>query len=126
MAAHPSEPAQHVRHVRAEYPPVGVALIDDHVVQAAEEAVPARVLRQQRVVQHVRRGEQIASVRAGPRPVCPRRVSVDHGSAHATQVKGVHESELVGRQRPGWRYVQRGTAIQDRSQGRQQVSERFP
>ena len=62
MRDDPAQPAQHLRHVRAEHPAVAVALVDHHVAQPAEEPRPAGVPGQQRPVQHVRGGQQVAGV----------------------------------------------------------------
>ena len=40
--ADPAQPAQHLGHVRAEHPPVGVALVDHDEAQRPEERRPAR------------------------------------------------------------------------------------
>ncbi len=125
MRGDAAEPAQDLGHVRPEDTAVGVALVDDHEREPPEEAVPARVPRQQRVVQHVRRGEQVACVRPGPGSVGGRRVAVHHGGADARDAERGHHPQLVGAQRPGGRQVQRGAAVQDPGQRGQQVAERL-
>ena len=52
--ADPPEPTQHVGDVRAEYAAVGVDFVDHHEAQVLEELRPLGVVRQDRLVQHVR------------------------------------------------------------------------
>ena len=125
MRTDPAEPAQDLGHVRPEHAAVGVALVHDHAGQAPEEAVPAGVPRQQRMVQHVRGGEQVARVRPGPGPLAVRRVTVDHGRADARHAERGQHAQLVGGQRPGRRQVQHGAAVQHAGQRRQQIAERL-
>ena len=70
------EPAQHVREVRAEDAPVGVQLVDDHVAEVREEARPARVVREDAGVEHVRVGEEHAAPLPGRAARVPRGVAV--------------------------------------------------
>jgi hypothetical protein len=121
----PAEPAQDLGHVRSEHTAVGVALIDDYERKPPEEAIPAGVPRQQRVVQHVRRGEQVVRVRPGPGSVGEGGIAVHDGGTDARDGQRGHHPQLVGGQRPGRRQVQRGAAVQDPGQGRQEVAERL-
>ena len=57
QAADPPQPSQDVGHIASEHSPVGVHIVDDHVVQVTEEVRPAIVLREDPQVQHVRIGE---------------------------------------------------------------------
>ena len=125
MRHHPAQPAEHLGHVRAEDAPVAVALVNDHETQSAEETGPACVPRQQRAVQHVRRGEQVPGVGAGPVPFGSGRVAVQGGGLHAGQAQGPDRGELVGREGLGGRDIEHSVACQHRRQGRQQVSERL-
>ena len=72
----PLQPPQHVGHVRAEHPAVGVGLVDDHAAQVGEEVSPALVVRQHRHVEHVRVGEHQVRAAPDPRAIVPRRVAV--------------------------------------------------
>ena len=120
------QPAQHLGHVRAEYSPVGVALIHDDVAQAAEKPVPPRMPGQQRLMQHVRGGQQVIGVRAGPVPRRHGRVPVHHGRADPGQGELTDHPELVRGQGPGRREVERGAALQDPGERGQQIPQRLP
>ncbi len=125
MRHDPAQPAQHVSHVRAEHPAVLVALVDDHVAQPAEEPGPAGVPGKQRLMQHVRRGQQVPGVTAGPVALGPGRVAVERGGLDPGQAQGADRGQLVGGQRLGRRHVQHGLAGQHRGQRGQQVAERL-
>ena len=75
----PPQPPQHERHVRAEDAAVGVCLVDDDELQAAQEAPPRLVPGQDRVVQHVRVGHDPSGVGTGPGALLVGGVAV-HGS----------------------------------------------
>ena len=90
-----------------------------------EEAVPVGMPGQQVVVQHVRRGQQVVGVRAGPDAIGYGSVAVHHGGAHAAQAQRRDQPELVGGQRAGRRDVQRGAALEHGGQRRDQVAERL-
>jgi len=123
VSCHPAQPAQHVRYMGPEDTAVAVALIHDHVLQPPEEAIPPVMARQQHVVQHVGRGEQVAGVRPGPGPLGSRGVPVQDRGAHAGQAKGSHHAQLVGGERPGGREVKAGSARQHAGQRRKQVAD---
>jgi hypothetical protein len=100
----PRQPADHVRQMRAEHPPVGVQLIDDHVLEIREQAGPIRVMRHDSRVKHVGVGQQ------NPGPFPRRTTRIGRGVAiirDGTHLKlGVaHEPPkrlfLVPRQRLG-------------------------
>ena len=73
------QPAQHHRHVRAEHAAAHVGLVDDDERQAEEEVGPARVVGQQRQMEHVRVRHHEVRVRADQRALGARRVAVVHG-----------------------------------------------
>ena len=125
MRHHPAQPPQHVRHVRAEHPPVPVTLVDDHIAKPAEEPRPAVVPGQQRPVQHVRRGQQVPGVAARPVPLGPGRVAVEDGRLHPGQAERPDRPELVRGQRLGRRDVEHGVARQHGAERGQQIAERF-
>ncbi len=52
--AHPFQPPNHVGNIRTEHTPVGVHLVDDDIAQILEKLRPLGVVRQYRLVQHVR------------------------------------------------------------------------
>ena len=58
--AYPPQPAQHARHLRAEHAAIGMRLVNDDVLQMAEELGPQRMVGQDTGVQHVGVGEQHA------------------------------------------------------------------
>ncbi len=53
----PAQPAEDVRHVRAEHPAVDVRLVHDHVAEVLEDVPPAVVVREDSHMEHVRVGE---------------------------------------------------------------------
>ena len=120
-----AQPAQDLGDVRAEDPAVPVALVDDDDPQAAEEAAPAGVVRQQPAVHHVRVGQQVVGVRLGPGPLGQRGVAVVAGGADPAQPEVAHRLELVGGQRLGRREVEHGAAVEHRRQGRREVAGRL-
>ena len=122
---HPAQPPQHVSHVRAEDAAVLVAFVDDHVAQPAEEAGPAGVAGQQGPVQHVRSGQQVPGVAAGPGPLGRRRVPVEGGGLDPRQGQGADRGELVRGQGLGRCDVEHGLAGHHGGERRQQVAERF-
>ena len=83
-----AEPAQDLGDVRAEDAAVAVALVDDHDPQAAEEAAPAVVVRQQPAVDHVRVGQQVVGVGLRPGALRDRGVAVVAGGADAGHARG--------------------------------------
>ena len=122
------EPPQQQGNVRPEQPPVGVALVEHHVAQAAQEGRPAGVLRQQRAVHHVRVAEQPARVAARPVPLGVRSVPVERRGPDIGQPERLDCPQLVGGQRLGRREVQRRRApvVGERRQHRQLVGQRLP
>ncbi len=71
------QPPQHVGQVAAENAAIGVQFVQHHVAQILEQALPARVVRQDARVQHVGIGEHdVARARGWPcarRRACRRR-----------------------------------------------------
>ena len=96
-----AEPAQDLGDVRAEDAAVAVALVDDHDPQAAEEAAPAGVVRQQPAVQHVRVGQQVVGVRLRPGALRDRGVAVVAGGAGRRAGRG-RGPPSAGRRRAPW------------------------
>ena len=74
--ADPPQPAQHLGDVGAEHAAVVVALVDDDVLQRAEELRPPVVRGQQRAVQHVGVGQDVLGVVARPVALLARAVAV--------------------------------------------------
>ena len=121
----PAEPAQHLRHVRAEHPPVSVALVDDDVPQPGQETGPARVPGQQREVQRVRCGDQVRSVCPGPAAPGGRGVAVQGGRADSVQPQRPDRAQLVSGQGLGRREIKRGPALEHRGERGHQIAERL-
>ena len=127
----PSQPTQHRRDVRAEHPAVDVALVDDDVLQRAQEPRPPLVPRQQRMVQEVGVGEHDVGVVADPPPLVGRRVAVVRGRPHPGDRHRLDPGELVGGQRLGRREVdgrrapqpRRGRPLGRRAQHRREVAQ---
>ncbi len=98
----PAQPPQDLGHVRAEHAPVGMALVHHHVAQPAEQPGPVGVPGQQRVVQHVRGGQQVVRVRPGPRPLGVRGIAVHHGGRARRAAPARSPAEAGRRPAPGW------------------------
>ena len=113
MARNPPQPAQHARHLRPEHAPVGVRLVDDHVLQVAEELGPQRVVGQDAGVEHVGVGQQDARLLADAVAGALRRVAVVGGGQRVDDARPRRLDErlplaqLVLRQRLGGVEVQR-------------------
>ncbi len=124
------QPPQDLRDVRAEDAAVAVALVDDHEPQRPQEAGPAVVRREHRVVQHVRVGEQVRRMRAGHVAQLDRGVAVVRRRHDAGDAQVVERAQLVRCQRLGRRDVQRRAAEAPsrtgRRQRRQLIGERLP
>ena len=118
----------------AEDPSVVVTLVDHDVAKRAEEPRPARMTRQQGVMEHVGVGEDVLRVVAGPQAQLGRGVTVVGGAAQAGKVEAQQRGELVLRQRLGGRQVEhartplplRAACGLDGLQPGQQVAERLP
>ena len=115
-----AQPAQDRRDVGAEDTFIGVALVDDDIAQFAQERRPARVARQQRVVQHVRIAQDVVRVLTYPVARLGVRVAVQQARADPRYVQTSETSELVRGQRFRRRQIQRGAGVlADRGQRRQ-------
>ena len=73
---HAAQSAQHVGHVRAEDPAVGVRLVDDDPAESGEEIPPALVVREDAHAQHVGVREDEVRAPADRRAVVSRGVAV--------------------------------------------------
>ena len=126
--AHPPQPAQHLRDVRAEQPAVGVALVDDHVAQPAQERRPPRVRRQDPAVQHVRVGQHPVGVRAHPVALLERGVAVE-GGRRARRAAPARAARAAGRRPAPWSATGRAPAarssVEQRGQRGQLVGQRL-
>ncbi|GAA3299582.1 hypothetical protein GCM10020295_38140 [Streptomyces cinereospinus] len=80
--AQATQAAQYLGDVRAEDAAVGVALVDDDVLQRLQEGGPAGVGRQYAPVQHVGVGQHVRGVLADPLAFLERSVAVVHGRAY--------------------------------------------
>jgi len=123
------EPADHVGDVAAEHAAVGMDLIDHHVAQVLEELRPLGVVRQDRLVQHVRVADHDVAVQADRLARVAGRIAVEGEGLHA-QFAGAVEfqqfGDLVLRQRLGREQVQRlGIALHGRAHHRQRVAQRL-
>ena len=106
QGGHPAQPSQDQCHVRAEDAPVGVRLVDDDELQAAQERPPGLVSGQDPAVEHVRVGHDPPGVRPGPRPLLVGGVPVDGGCTQTGQAQGAEPGELVVGQGLGRAQVQ--------------------
>jgi hypothetical protein len=110
------EPPQDVRDVRAEDAAVGVELVDDDVAQRREEAAPARVVRQDAGVEHVRVGDEEVGAVAELAARGRGRVAVvdagrdARGHRRREREEPVQVAELVLAQRLGGVEEERGAA----------------
>ncbi len=123
------EPAQHVGDVAAEHAAVGVHLIDHHIAQVLEELRPLGVMRQDRLVQHVRVGDHDVAVQADRLARIAWRIAIEGEGFHA-QVAGAVELQQLGHlvlgQRLGREQVQRlGLALHRRADHGQGVAQRL-
>ena len=76
MPADALQPPQDVGEMTAEDAAIRVQLVDDHVAQVLEELRPARVMREDPGVHHVRIGEHDVRLPANGAPRIRRRVAV--------------------------------------------------
>ena len=106
QGAHPSQPSEHMGDVGAEDSAVGMAFVDDHVSQPAQEGGPPVVSRQDAVMQHVGVGQHPVAVRADPVPLVRWGVAVVGARPHAGRSKGVQPAQLITGQRLGRRQVE--------------------
>ena len=81
--------------MRAEDAPVGVRLVDDDELQAAQERPPCVVAGQDPAVEHVRVGDDPAGVRPGPRALLVGGVPVDGCRAQPGKAQRAEPGELV-------------------------------
>src|SRR5947209_109568 len=103
------QPAHHIGNMAAEHAPVHVQLIDNDVFEVLEESNPARVMRQDTGVQHVRVGDDDmagAPYRPPRRLWCVTvvRVGLDVCTEHLDEP--VELCDLILRQGLGWEEVQ--------------------
>ena len=126
--AHPQQPAQQQRHVRAEHPAVGVALVHHHELQPAQERRPLAVPRQQGAVQHVRVAEHPAGVLPGPVARVGRGVAVERCRAHIGEGERLERAQLVGRECLRRRQVEGGgpAVLREPREHGQLVGQRLP
>ena len=103
---HATKPAQDVRDVRAEHPPVHVRLVDDDPTQVGEEVAPALVVRQDPDVEHVGIGEHEVGAPTDAGTVLARRVAVVDRVAQLGWVECRQRPSLVLSQRLGRVQVQ--------------------
>ena len=107
--AHPPQPAQHLGDVGAEHAAVVVALVDDDVLQRAEELRPPVVRGEQRAVQHVGVGQDVLGVVARPLPLLARAVAVVGGEPDV-EPERLQPGQLVLGERLGRGEVEDGGA----------------
>ena len=122
--------ADHVGQVRAEHAPVGVDLVDDHILQVFEQLDPLCVVGQYALVQHVRVGNHnVARLpyrrarRSGRIPVVGIRLDAHaHILDHAVKLR-----YLVAGKRLGGKQVQRPGSLvgQNRLEHRHVVAQRL-
>ncbi len=80
--AEAAQTAQDLGDMGAEDPAVGVALVDDDVLQRLEEGGPAGVGREYAAVQHVGVGEDVVGVLADPLAFLEWSIAVVHGGSN--------------------------------------------
>ncbi|ASR00274.1 hypothetical protein CGL27_22810 [Streptomyces sp. 11-1-2] len=106
-----SQPAQHLGHMGAEDTPVGVAFVDHHIAQRAQEGGPSGVAGQDAAVEHVGVGEHVVRVLTHPFALLHGRVAVVDRRPDAGAQRGGeagHRAALVGGQRLGGGEVKGG------------------
>ncbi len=122
------EPAQHVRHVRAEDAAVDVCLVDDDPGEIGEHVAPLPMVGQHSDVQHVRVGEHQVRPGADRPPLLARCVSVVDGVSQEARPQRGQAAGLVLRERLRRVEVQRAGApvVRQRVEHRQVEGERLP
>ncbi|MNS86437.1 hypothetical protein D3C72_1203430 [compost metagenome] len=123
------EPAQHVGDVAAEHAAIGVHFVDDDVAQVLEELRPLGVMRQDRLVQHVRVGNHDVAMQADRLACIAGGVTIEGKGLHP-EVAGAVELQqfghLVLRQCLGREQVQRlGLVLHGGADHRQGVAQRL-
>ncbi|QDL75601.1 hypothetical protein DNK48_24880 [Streptomyces malaysiensis subsp. malaysiensis] len=106
-----AQPAQHLGHMGAEDTPVGVALVDHHITQRAQEGGPSGVAGQDAPVEHVGVGEHVVRVLPDPLALLDGRVAVVDRRPDAGAQRGGEVGQgapLVGGQRLGGGEIQGG------------------
>src|SRR4029450_4953982 len=134
MPTDPTDPPQYVAEMTSEHPAVGVQFVNDDVAQILEQLGPARMVRQDPRVQHVRIAEH--KVRARPnRSACIlRRVAVVGEHSDLVAVDGKHFTnrmqlgKLSVGERLGWKQIQRAARwiLEHRIEYRSVVAKRLP
>ena len=128
------EPPEDVREVAAEHAAIRVQLVDDDEAQVLEQLRPARMVRQDARVHHVRIAEHDVRLAADRAPRIRRRVAVvgEHanlnvGIARDQLRERVQLRQLVLRQRLGREQIQRARRriLQDRVEHGRVVAERL-
>ena len=99
---------EHHRHVRAEHAPAYVCLVDDDEREPQEEVGPARVIGEQRQMQHVGVGHHEVGVLADQRTLGLRGVPVVHGGLELGQLQRPYRPQLIARERLRRVEVERG------------------
>ncbi len=134
MPADALQPPQHIAQMTAEDAAVRVQLVDDHVAEVLEQLRPARMVRQDARVHHVRIAQHELRARADRPPRVLRRVAVvrEHADlfsrpgrdrfAHRLQL-----GELILRERFGREQIERAACrvLQDRVKHRRVVAQRL-
>jgi hypothetical protein len=113
--------------VRAEHAAAHVRLVDHDEREPEEEVRPARMIRQDREVQHVGVREDEVRVLPDQRPLGLRRVAVVGGRADLRELQRAHGAQLIPRQGLRGEQVDRG-GLRDRDGGlgeREVVDERL-
>ena len=108
--AYAPEAPDHVRDVRAEHATVRMHLVDHDVAQRLEERRPFRMVRQDRLVQHVRVADDDVALHADRLPRIGRRVAIERRREQAERTRAVELEQfgdLVLRERLGREQVQR-------------------
>ena len=124
------QPPQHIGQVAAEHAAIGVQLVQHDIAQVFKQALPARVVRQDSRVQHVRVGEHDVPALANRLARVGGRVAIVGEDAEAiVEARGqvVQLGKLILRERFGGEQVQRARVriFQHRVQDRQVVAQRF-
>ena len=115
----------------AEHATIGVQFVQHHVAQILKQTLPARVVRQDSGVQHVRVGQHdVAALANRLARVCRSIAVVGEDAEAIVETRGqiVQLGELVLRERFGGEEVQRARVqiFKNRVQDRQVVAQRLP
>ena len=123
----PLQATDDIGHMGTKDPAIGVHLIDDDKAQVLEELRPLGVMRQDRLVEHVRIADHHIAIEADRLPGIARRIAIEGGGPQAEvacRIEFQQLSHLILGQRLGGEQVKRfGTLLHGRTHHGQRVAQ---